>query len=461
MRERRAEIWTRLGVQPMKMGNLYVTDTDCRFTYDLEYLNTGLPGLGLVYAPEYFGDTTIKRTRTPNFDFLPPIQALIPPHSEENFTRRLLLQALHKKGLSMPTPFDQDWEILMYAGHGGIGHIDVFPDDEKAHLWYSSPSTKLHAIANTDFGFSLKEFLTWFDNDAEHLLSIIGPTPTVGGGVPKLLLAIPQAGWDGQIGLPTRYGDTQNTDVVLKLEKASFYPGITELEALGLDIHKAAGMDVPRYWRVDLAGVPGIAIERFDRDNQRAPLFMESFYSVLACADESISSHYDATYDRLARAIHSPDIQIVDDRRAAAEHLFQRLLLAMLTGNGDLHLMNLSLLRTQDTTAFSPVYDPTPMRAFSKHNELLPQGMTFGDYGDYIDDQDDPVGFEQAIWRFVKELGTQKVKGHSLIEKALADTSDFVDRVDALQTVPDVNKTALIQHHHYVTRVLKTVIGSS
>jgi len=39
--------------------------------------------------------------------------------------------------------------------------------------------------------------------------------------VPKLLLAIPRAGWDGRIGLPTRYGDTQNIDVVLKLEKST------------------------------------------------------------------------------------------------------------------------------------------------------------------------------------------------------------------------------------------------
>jgi serine/threonine-protein kinase HipA len=458
MRERRAEVWTRQAVQPMKMGSLYVSDTQCRFTYDLDYLHAGLPGLGRVYAPEFFGENTIKRARSQAFDFLPPLQALIPPHAEDNFIRRLVVQALQKKGVPMRDRFEQDWEILMLAGHGGIGHIDVFASDDEARAWYAKPSSKLRAVADAEFGFSLKEFLTWFDEDAEHLLSIIGPTPSVGGMVPKLLLAIPAHGWNGQIGLPTRYGDTQNTDVVLKLEKSTLYPGIVELEAMGLDIHKAAGLNVPRYWRVDLSGVPGIAIERFDRDAQRVPLFMESLYSILASADESILTPYDAPYDRIGRALNSPDIQLVTDRKAAVEHLLQRLLLAMLTGNGDLHLANLSLLNTSTGMAFSPVYDPTPMRAYSLHNALVPTGMLFGDYSDYIKNQDSAVGFEQAITRFIKGLGIAKDRGHAIIEKALSDTADFTDRVAALTTLPPEHKQRLENIHADIAQRLRAMV---
>lgn len=458
MRERRAEVWTRLGVQPLKMGSLSVSDTDCRFTYELEYLNTGLPGLGRVYAPEYFGENTIKRPRSQAFDFLPPLQALIPPHSEENFIRRLVLQALHKQGVQLRDRFEQDWEILMVAGHGGIGHLDVFASDDAARQWYAMPSGKLRSVADAEFGFSLKEFLTWFDQDADYLLSVIGPTPSVGGMVPKLLLAIPASGWDGRIGLPTRYGDTQNIDVVLKLEKSTLYPGIVELEALGLDIHRAAGLAVPRYWRVELSGVPAIAIERFDRDAQRVPLFMESLYSILASADEGIGTPYDATYDRIGRALNSLDIQLVADRKAGVEHLLQRLLLAMLTGNGDLHLSNLSLLQTQNGMMFSPVYDPTPMRAYSLHDALTPSGMLFGDYSDYIAGQDAPIGFEQAIMRFIKGLGIAKDKGRAIIGKCLHDTADFTDRVDALQTVPAEHKQRLIKIHAGITHKLRTLV---
>ena len=457
MRERRAEVWTRLGIQPLKMGSLSVSDTDCRFTYELAYLNTGLPGLGKVYAPEFFGENTIKRPRSEGFDFLPPIQALIPPHADDNFIRRLVLQSLQKKGVRMRDRFEQDWEILMVAGHGGIGHIDVFASDDEARQWYARPSEKLRAVADARFGFSLKEFLTWFDKDADSLLAVIGPTPTVGGMVPKLLLAIPDSGWDGRIGMPTRYGDTENIDVVLKLEKSAQYPGIVELEALALDLHKTAGLVVPRYWTVEWSGVPGIAIERFDRDTQRVPRFMESLYSILASADASIVSPYDATYDRIGRALNSLDIQLVADRKASVEHLLQRLLLAMLTGNGDLHLSNLSLLQMPQGMTFSPVYDPTPMRAYSLHDALVPTGMLFGDYSDYISGQEAPVGFEQALARFIKGLGIGKDKGSSLIEKCLHDTADFTGRVEALRTLPAEHKQRLIKIHAAITRKLSAL----
>ncbi len=462
MRERRAEIWTRLAVQPRKMGSLYISEHSCHFTYDLDYLNSGLPGLGLVYAPAYFGSNTLQRRRTEAFDFLPPLQQLIPPAAEDNFIRRLILQSLHKKGVAMKDRFDRDWEILLHAAHGSIGHVDVFASDEEAQQWYGRPASPTLTPVGEDFGFSLKDFLTWFDEDASELLSIIGPTPSVGGMVPKLLLAIPESGWDGRIGLPTRYGDTQNTDIVLKLEKSSLYPGIVELEAMALDVHEAAGMRVPRYWRVDLAGVPALAIERFDRDAQRVPRFMESMYSILASADESLNNHYSASYDRIARAINSPDIQLVEDRKAAQVHLLQRLVLALLTGNGDLHLANLSLLAGQSGVEFSPVYDPAPMRAYSLHNAMLPGGMVFGEYGGQIPGQDRPVDFAQAMNRFIsRSLGMGRERSHGVIQKALADTTDYPERIAALVTLPGVHKRRLLDIHRDMRSRLTAVLSQS
>lgn len=458
MRERRAEIWTRLGVQPMKMGSLYVTETDCRFTYDLAYLETGLPGLGLVYSPAIFGENTIRRPRSADFDFLPPIQALIPPHGERSFLRQLFLRYLEKQAVTLETRFDQDWEILLHAGHGGIGHLDVFASDEAAMDWYGRPSVRELQPIRDDFGFSLKEFLTWFDQDAEALLSLIGPTPSVGGAIPKLLLAIPDTGWDGRIGLPTRYGDTRNLDVVLKFEQPSAYPGIVELEALGLEVHRAAGLEVPRHWPVEFGGIRGIAIERFDRTARRVPLFMESLYSVLASGSAKVTSHYSADYDAIARALNSPDIQLVDDRKAAQAHLLLRLLLAMLTGNGDLHLQNLSLLGREGRVAFSPVYDPTPMRAYSIHNALTPGDMSFGQYGDLISGQDEPVGFAQALQRFIAVTGLTRKRGHELIETALTATAEYPQRVAALIRLPAENRQRLIDIHRRVRKDLERVL---
>ena len=279
--DRQAVVWTRLGTNPLRMGQLYLTERECRFTYDLDYLATGLPGLGAVYTPGVYASDTIVRKRTEFFDFLPPIQSLIPPHSERNFQRRLVLEHLARNGITPAIGLETDWEILKASGHGGIGHLDVFESDEKAAGWYAAPARpELYDITQAS-DFSLKNYLTWFDQDAKVLTQVIGPTPSVGGAIPKLLVSIPESGWDGRIGMPARFGAPGLIDVVLKFEQPTVYPGLTELEALALDVHSEAGFNVPRYWVVEFNGVPALAVERFDRDSNKNPLFTESLYSAL------------------------------------------------------------------------------------------------------------------------------------------------------------------------------------
>lgn len=81
------------------------------------------------------------------------------------------------------------------------------------------------------------------------------------------------------------------------------------------------------------------AIERFDRLPDGRPVFTETVHSVLASgAPGDIHNHYSATYDRIGLALSNKKIQLVNDRQKAKQHLFERLVMAMLTGNGDLHL---------------------------------------------------------------------------------------------------------------------------
>ena len=102
--------------------------------------------------------------------------------------------------------------------------------------------------------------------------------PSVGGAVPKLLLSIPGDGWDGRIALPTKKSTNDRTDIILKFEQSNQYPGIIDLEALALDMHKEAGFDVPRYWKTSINGINALAIERFDRNEFNKPVFMERLY---------------------------------------------------------------------------------------------------------------------------------------------------------------------------------------
>lgn len=457
MRDRHAVVWTRISGQPIKMGELYVTDIESRFIYDLSYLSMDLPGLGIILAPAIYGQSPVKWSRTAHFDFPPPIQSLVPPEGKHNFQRRLIMNYLQSIGVEKGSDFDNDWQILTLGGHGGIGHIDVFSSDEKAISWYSTPALpkKELLISDSSLGFSLKNMLTWLDDETGDLLKFLGPTPSVNGAIPKLLLSMPKAGWTGEVGLPTRFGDTQSTDVILKLEKDAFYPGIVELEALSLDIHAKAGFHTPRYWMTEFNGINAIAIERFDRDERCVPVFQETLYSILACGNKTIKNNYDATYDLIGRMFDNPRITLVDDRKAAKKHLLKRLILSFLIGNGDLHLENLSLQTRQGVTAFSPVYDPVPMRAYSIHNML--NVMPFGDYGDYLDGHETPVDFAHALKRFNHSLGFT----HNLLTKIISEliniSDDYADRVKALTHLPRVNKENLLKIHQAIKNQLANI----
>ena len=441
IRDRTAVVWTRSGTAPIKMGHFSVTDTECRFTYETDFVNSGLPGLGVLYAPEFIQKNTIRWKRSVYFDLIPQLQTLIPPASEANFQRKLVLSYLSQQNRTPESGFDTDWALLMLAGHGGIGHLDVFENDEQAQVWYGEdiPSPLFHI--NENFGFSLKEFMTWFDNDAHVLLEALGPTPSVGGAIPKLLLSIPDSGWDGRISLPTRKKIEGRTDVVLKFERPN-YPGIVELESLTLNLHAKAGFDVPRHWVTEINGMPALAVERYDRDTQGKPVFTESIYSVLATGDSRITHHYSSSYDHIGYAIDRSPIPIVTEPMQSKQHLLKRLLISFLTGNGDLHLENLSLIQTENEIHFSPVYDPTPMRAYSQHDMLCV--MPFGHYGEY-DKTDKLIGYDDALRRLIKNLSIKKYIFKSILEETLAVTVDYPEQIKNLNILPMQNSQHLIK----------------
>ena len=456
--DREAVVWTRLppangsaDTTPQRMGRLYVTDRECRFTYDEDFLASGLPGIGLVYAPDYFGNTTIVRERSERFDLLPPLQSLIPPRDADNFQRNLALKYLTRQGMNNLSGFDADWEILKISGHGGIGHLDVFANDQAAESWYGNiPAHSLHPVTD-ELSFSLKEFMTWFDDDLDVLIQTVGPTPSVGGAIPKLLLSIPASGWDGRIGLPTRQPTPGVTDVVLKFEQTTRYPGIIELEALALDIHREAGFEVPRHWLCRFKDMPALAVERFDRDRHNLPVFTETLFSILA-SGAPLSNHYDYRYDLIAQAIDTSAVSIVSQHTQAKQHLFRRFVLALLTGNGDLHLENLSIVQQGDVRRFSSVYDPAPMRAYSQHDML--SVMPFGGYGEMPEGHEQPVSLERALRNFAGACGLNATQTDDTLQQLLQVTRDYTQRLGALPSVPEANRERLITRVQQIRKQL-------
>ena len=439
--------WTRAGGSPIRMGALYVTDREARFSYDPEFAACGLPGLSLVYPPALYGDNSIVH-RTPG-TLHPRFRSLIPPGDEQSFQRKLTLAYLRRRGIEPATAAEADLALLAHCGHGGIGHVDVFPNDAEARDWYAHPDSGPLVPVGERLGLSLKEFIVWLDADARLILESLGPTPSVGGAIPKLLVAIPAEGWDGRIALPNKTHNPDRIDVVLKIERTASYPGLVDLEAMALELHREAGFEVPRFWHAEVGGLPALAIERFDRTAADVPLPMESLYSVLAGGARDIQRYTDGSLDRIGNVISLADPLLIGAKQTAREHLLRRLTLALLTGNGDLHLENLSLLGPAGEARFSPVYDPTPMRAYALHNLLC--AVPFGAYGEQ------PVDVEpltDALLRLASGLGVRRPTLVAIVEESLAATADYPARVDAVSSLPGENRARLTAIHQDISRRL-------
>jgi serine/threonine-protein kinase HipA len=439
------------------MGGLYVTERNARFQYARDFIDSGLPGLSLVYPAQVFRDRPVVFHQPQLLH--PRLRALIPPSGAQNFQRKMLLGILRAQGKTPRPGFEEDWELLMLAGHGGVGHVDVFPGDDAARAWYAEDQPAPLLPVGERLGATVHDLMAWLDVDARTLLRTLGPTPTVGGAIPKLLLAIPAGGWTGEVSVPNRRHDPARVDVVLKLEPTQAYPGLVELEALALDIHAEAGFDVPRYWLCRVGELPAIAIERFDRDANDVPLPLESWFSILASGARDINSHFDGSYERIARAIDTPRLTLVGDRRDAKRHLYQRLVMALLTGNGDLHLGNLSVLGAGENARFSPVYDPAPMRAYSLHNLLCP--IPFGDYGEYDGSSEHIIGFAEALRNFARHLGIRHSEARELAHAMLQATADYPARVHALSTLPVEHKTRLASIAVKLRTLLQAYVDAS
>jgi len=439
MPDRQSVMWSRITGEPVKMGSLYVTERNARFQYTPDFVAMDLPGFSLVYPPAIYADRPVV-FRQPGM-LHPRIQALIPPAGAQNFQRKMLLGILRARGQTPASGFDEDWALLMLAGHGGVGHIDIFPNDDEARSWYSDLQPAPLMPVSESLGSTVRDLMAWLDVDAAVLLRTLGPTPTVGGAIPKLLLSIPATGWNGEISTPRKGNDPERIDIVLKLESSRAYPGMTEIESLAYTVHAEAGFEVPRHWRCQIGGMPAIAIERFDRDKNGLPLPLESCYAVLAAGAADINTHIDGSYERIAKAIDTPSLTLVGNRRDAKHHLFGRVVMALLTGNGDLHLGNLSISGWGEQARFSPVYDPTPMRAYSRHNMLCP--IPFGDYGDYFEGGNHIVNFGDALLNFAHNLGMQQHKAQQYISGLLQATADYPQRVDVLETLPSEHKERL------------------
>lgn len=140
------------------------------------------------------------------------------------------------------------------------------------------------------------------------------------------------------------------------------YEAVPENEFTMLSWAREAGIDVPRIELVDVASIKGLpeqfeemggkalAIARFDRGPAESRIHIEDFAQVLGVGPGR--KYGSANYETLARIIGEVSGE------ADLDEFVRRLVFAIVTGNGDAHLKNWSLIYPDGRNArLAPAYD--------------------------------------------------------------------------------------------------------
>ena len=439
MPDRHAVVWTRTARGPLKMGSLVATPTECRFSYSAEFLAAGShDGLALLAHPVLFGTEPVVYRTSARMPLHPRLMAMLPSEAPGNIQRRIYTEILARRERPPAPGFETEWEILLMAGHDGIGHVDVFRDDRAATDWYARPQHPETVIgARSAVWRFIREDVrqTTPETDVGVITELLGPTPSVGGMIPKLLVAIPDGkAWSGRFAPPgTRAIEGRPfIDVILKIEPPQ-YEGVLALEALCLELHADLGFRVPRHWRAEVDGMRLLAVERFDRAGDGLPVPMESFLSVMASGSREVLGTADTDMRAVGAMLEKLATLVNLDTRRAQHEVYRRFLLAFLTGNGDLHLENLSFLGGPDAVDVAPVYDPAPMRAWPRHDLRSAIPIEF----------DPALGLGENLAELGTAFGYSRRQAAELLRELLDATADYPERVRTLHAVPEIRRQRL------------------
>jgi len=438
MADLHAVIWSHSVDGPIKMGNLIATGSETRFSYTDEFLNQNqVCGLSLLTSPALYGNNPVIHRATEILPLHPRLMALIPGRASNNIQRRAYAEILSQH-IPPPAPgFSTEWELLMLTGHNGIGHIDVFRDDLEAERWYTKKHEDVSAIGKRSvfWDFVKQDIEVSLSDSDVDIVSLIGPTPSVGGMIPKMLVAIPDTEkWNGAIAEPgTRNIQGQKyIDVILKIEYPE-YAGLVALETLALDTHRKLGFETPRHWCTHIDGMNLIAIERFDRTAEGCPVPMESFFSVMASGAADIQSATGTEMERIGSMLDTlPRIANINASQAQLE-VYKRFITAIFTGNGDLHLENLAFLGGNTETRISPVYDPSPMRAWPRHNLLSAIPFVIED------------NLHSSLIKLGESFALSNHDASDIIQLIRQQTADFTAGIAELNDIPAATCNHLIK----------------
>jgi serine/threonine-protein kinase HipA len=231
---------------------------------------------------------------------------------------------------AVKTSADDELSLLLAVGADAIGDVQVVPTGV-------TPAEVPPRIAIEDLGeTSFADLLTELGIRAQRMA-----LPGVQDKTSAAMINLPVA----------RAGER----FILKLNSIGEYPHLVENEAFFLDAARASGLSVPAHnLVVDRDGAPGLLVRRFDRitvDGEPRSLAVEDGCQA---ADRPPADKYLLGTNRTFAALSA----VCDAPALAGRDLIRQLAFAYLTGNGDAHAKNFSVLQEPSGEwQVSPAYD--------------------------------------------------------------------------------------------------------
>ncbi|WP_175935353.1 type II toxin-antitoxin system HipA family toxin [Corynebacterium sp. Marseille-P4321] len=199
------------------------------------------------------------------------------------------------------------------------------------------------------------------------------------------------------------------TEFILKVSPPEF-PKLVENEAACFAVARGAGFPLAKTQLLhDVRGRAGLLVTRFDR-HEGERLHVEDAAQVMGLYP---SAKYDPAMEEVAAALKAVSSSPVLTARSIA---FQ-VALAWLTGNGDLHAKNLSVIWRNGAVVPAPIYD-------------IPSTVPYGDATMALSVQGKKDNISARIFiAFCQEIGLPRKAAERVIELALKATEGAPEQI--------------------------------
>jgi serine/threonine-protein kinase HipA len=285
---------------------------------------------------------------------------------------------------AIKTSMDDDLSLLLAVGADPVGDVQIVPTGTKPHV----PRPSVTWQTDTDIRFN--EILQ--DAGIIDRRAIAG----VQDKASAAMITVP-AQWSGH-------------DAIVKFSPPE-YPHLVENEAWFLKLAKSAGFTTPRHHIItDRSGANALLLERFDRTgsyNNPERFAVEDATQVL---DAYPADKYRFTSEQVTQAL----IARCQAPVVAAREAFRMFVFAWLTGNGDLHAKNISIINKSGEWRIAPAYDVPSTLPYGDDSMALTLAGRTRDLS------------RKAVLEFAASIELPQAAAHSAITALLSATEPLI-----------------------------------